>query len=198
VELEHLLAAPLRRGSLVTLLRPGLTFLNTGDRGFVRARGWLSHHAYWQESKLTGTDRGGTLEGDYKLSRRLSFFGSGSLARYQNQDQIRDEDTIFRDDAGEVEQVVPGEVVGGGVPDIDIRQGRAGARYELFPRTELSCLRGHLHRRLHAQIGASTSATATAGGRRHARTSSTCSTPSSCASTSAASTRTARSPRSTR
>ncbi len=122
--------------SPVTILRPGLTFRNAGERGFLRLNGWLSNHSYWQESKLNGTDRGGMLDFDRRLTSRLSFFGSGTKTRYVNRDEIRGSDIAVRNDEGQVE-IVPGHLVSGGAPDIDTEAATLGVRYDFTPRTTL-------------------------------------------------------------
>lgn len=119
--------------SLVTIVRPSLTFLNEGELGYLRLNGWLSNHTYWEESELNGADRGGSLRFDRKLSPRFAVFGDGSLVRYTDLDEIRS-------DPGPSGQ--EGVLISSGAPDIDVSQASGGLRYDLDARTRMELTGG--------------------------------------------------------
>ena len=117
--------------SPVTIVRPNLTFLNDGELGYLHLNGWLSNHLYWDEADMNGTDRGGSLAFERKVSPRFDVFGNGSLERYTSRDEIRSGPGATGQD---------GVILSAGAPDVNIDQGTGGLRYnfDLRTRSELS------------------------------------------------------------
>jgi hypothetical protein len=112
-------------GSWVTIIRPSLTFLNEGELGYFFLNGWLANHTYWEESDLNGSDRGGSLRFDRKITPRTDFFGNGSMTRYTDRDEVR----------GDIGDSGDPTILASGAPDVDYDQGSIGARYRIDART---------------------------------------------------------------
>jgi hypothetical protein len=129
------------QGSPVTIVRPGLHLENTGTLGHARLDGWLSSHTFWDESKLSGVDRGVAGDLDRTILPRLSIFGNGSYMRLAAHAEIRGADVVtFPSTPGVPSEPVisPGQLIEGNVPNVDLAQGQFGARYMLSPLSRLS------------------------------------------------------------
>jgi len=112
-------------GSMVTIVRPSLTFLNEGELGYFTMNGWLSNHTYWEENELNGSDVGGSLRFDRKVTPRFGLFGNGSVSRFTDRDEIRE-------DVGIAGQEV---IVASGAPDVDYDDATLGLRWLHSART---------------------------------------------------------------
>ena len=135
------------QGSPITLLRPSLVFENTGTLGHVNLYGFLSEHIFWDESALTGTDRGFGGDISRKIFPRTTIFGTGSFQRLAAHAEIRGPDILTTVDnpnpalPGET-VITPGQLIEGATPDVNLGQGNFGVRQELTPRLQLQLAGG--------------------------------------------------------
>jgi len=129
------------KGSAITILRPALVFDNTGTLGHAKLYGFLSEHVFWEESALTGTDRGFGGDLARKIFPRTTIFGTGSFQRLAAHAEIRGPDVLTQIPGsgglpGET-LITPGELIEGATPDVNLGQGDFGVRQELTPRLQL-------------------------------------------------------------
>jgi hypothetical protein len=132
---------PILKGSPVTIIRPSLNFEDWGTLGGYSFNGWLSSHTYWNESALSGVDRGVSGSLDRTILPRFSLFGTGSYQRVAPHAEIHAPNEVsFVTPPGQNPEpiVSPGQLIEGSVPLIDLAQGEFGGRYLLTPRDKLS------------------------------------------------------------
>jgi len=133
---------PNHKGSPITIIRPTLNLESNGTLGRYYLDGWLSSHTFWDESELSGVDRGIGGGLDRTIFPRLSIFGDGSYQRLAAHAEIRaPNETNFITPApgtGSEPVIIPGELIEGSIPNVDLAQGELGARYLLTPLDKLT------------------------------------------------------------
>jgi hypothetical protein len=133
---------PNKKGSPVTIIRPTLALETNGTLGRYYLDGYLSSHIFWNESDLTGVDRGVAGGLDRTIFPRFSIFGDGSYQRLAPHAEIRapNETSMISPGPGEGDQpvILPGQLIEGSVPDVDLAQGEIGGRYLLTPLDKLT------------------------------------------------------------
>ena len=129
-------------GSAVTIVRPSISYENSGTLGSTRVEGWLSSHTFWEESGLNGVDRGIGANFDRMLLPRLSLFGNGGYQRVAPRAEVARADTVTFTNPGEgvpgQPVITPGQIVQGSVPNVDLGQGEFGVLYLLTPIDKLT------------------------------------------------------------
>jgi hypothetical protein len=134
-------ASPNKKGSPVTIVRPSLYLEEDGTLGQIYLDGWISSHTYWDESDLSGVDRGVGGGLDRTITPRLSLFGNGSYMRIAPHSEIRTpaDVSFISPQPGQptTPVITPGQLVEGSVPMVDLGQGEFGGRYQLTPRSKL-------------------------------------------------------------
>src|SRR5262249_522099 len=68
-------------GRPLTVVRPSRGWENNGTLGRIYLDGWLNSRTYWDESDLSGVDRGAGGGFDRTVLPRFSVFGDGSYQR---------------------------------------------------------------------------------------------------------------------
>lgn len=128
------------KGSPLTIVRPILNLESTGTLGRIYLDGWLQSRTYWNESDLSGVDRGAGGGFDRTVLPRLSLFGDGSYQRIAPHSEIRSPaELVPVTGTGTPTEpvIIPGQLIEGSVPELDLAQGEFGGRYQLTPRSKL-------------------------------------------------------------
>src|SRR5262249_27968704 len=129
------------KGSPLTVVRPSLGWENNGTLGRIYLDGWLNSRTYWDESDLSGVDRGAGGGFDRTVLPRFSVFGDGSYQRVAPHAEIFAPADISFVTGGSgtpnTPVIVPGQLIEGSVPNVDLGQGEFGGRYQLTPRSKL-------------------------------------------------------------
>ena len=130
------------KGSPLTVVRPSLGWENNGTLGSISLDGWLKSRTYWDESGLSGVDRGMSGSFDRTLLPRFSVFGDGSYMRLAPHADIFSPAEITSGSGGtgtpNTPVIVPGQLIEGAAPNVDLAQGEFGGRYQLTPRSKLT------------------------------------------------------------